>query len=69
MQTIKSITAREVFKNYPEVKKQLWGGNFWPSGFYANTVGPYGNKDVIKKYVENQGRKYKPMHSEQLRLW
>jgi REP element-mobilizing transposase RayT len=69
VQTIKSITAREVFKNYPEVKKQLWGGNFWTSGFYANTVGQYGNKEVIKKYVENQGRTYKQKHSEQLILW
>ncbi len=69
VQTIKSITAREVFKNYPEVRKELWGGNFWTSGFYANTVGQYGNKEVIKKYVENQGKKYKPMHLEQLRLW
>ncbi len=69
VQTIKSITAREVFKNYPEVRKELWGGNFWTSGFYANTVGQYGNKEVIKKYVENQGKKYKPMHLERLRLW
>ncbi len=69
VQTIKSLTAREVFKNYPEVKKALWGGSFWTSGFYANTVGLYGNKVVIKKYVENQGRSYKAMHSEQLTLW
>ena len=69
VQIIKSITAREVFRRHPGVKKELWGGNFWTSGFYANTVGEYGNKEIIKKYVENQGRKYKPLHSEQLRLW
>ena len=69
VQTIKSITAREVFLNYPEVKKDLWGGNFWTSGYYANTVGHYGDKDVIRKYVEDQGRVYKPLHSEQLKLW
>lgn len=69
VQIIKSITAREVFKNHPEVKRDLWGGNFWTSGFYANTVGQYGNKDVIKKYVENQGKKYNSMHTEQVRLW
>jgi len=51
VQTIKSITAREVFKNYPKVKRKLWGGNFWTSGFYANTVGQYGNKDVIKNML------------------
>lgn len=69
VQTIKSITAREIFKMFPEIKKELWGGNFWTSGFYANTVGLYGNKELIKNYVENQGRKYKPIHSEQLKLW
>ena len=69
VQIIKSITAREVFRNHPEVKKELWGGNFWTSGFYANTVGQYGNKEVIKKYVENQGQNYKSLHSEQIRLW
>ena len=69
VKTIKSITAREVFKNHPEVKKDLWGGNFWTGGFYANTDVQYGNKDMIKKYVENQGRKYKTIHTEQLRLW
>jgi hypothetical protein len=26
------------------------------SGYYANTVGQYGNKDVIRKYIENQGK-------------
>ncbi len=69
VRTIKSLTAREVFKNHPEVKRDLWGGNFWTSGFCANTVGMYGNKEVIKKYVENQGKKYKPIHSEQLNIW
>jgi hypothetical protein len=26
---VKSITAREIFKRVPEVKKKLWGGEFW----------------------------------------
>ena len=69
VQTVKSISAREIFKKYPQVKNELWGGNFWTSGFYANTVGQYGNKEVIRKYVENQGREYKSLHTEQLKLW
>ena len=28
VRTIKSITAREVFRRCPKVKKQLWGGEF-----------------------------------------
>jgi len=62
---IKSITAREIFAKHKEVKKVLWGGNLWTSGFYANTVGPFANEDVIKKYIQNQGKdvKYTKLHS------
>ena len=49
VRTIKSITARELFRLHPEIKQLLWGGKFWTSGYYANTVGQYGNKDVINK--------------------
>ena len=66
---IKSITAKQIFKVFPEIKRELWGGNFWTSGYYANTVGQYGNADVIKKYVENQGKKYTQIHTQQLSLW
>ena len=68
---IKSLSARELFKTHPEIKRTLWGGNLWTSGYYANTVGQYGNKDVIRKYIENQGKEaeYKKIHGEQLKLW
>ena len=52
---VKSITAREVFARCPEVKKKLWGGNFWSSGYYVATVSEHGNEDVIANYVKNQG--------------
>lgn len=60
VKTIKSITAREIFKAYPRIKKEiLWGGNLWTSGYYANTVGQYGSKDTIMKYIQNQGKDVK----------
>ena len=65
----KSITAREIFKRHKEVRKVLWGGHFWTSGFYMNTVGRYGNEKVIQAYVENQGKKYKRIHRDQLTLF
>ena len=62
---IKSITAREIFKKHPEVKKILWGGNLWTSGFYANTVGQYASEGAIKKYIQNQGKKeYKEIYKQ-----
>lgn len=69
VRTIKSITAREVFVKFPELKNELWGGNFWTSGYYANTVGQYGNAEVIKKDVEGQGKQYSQIHIQQLSIW
>ena len=56
----KSITAREVFRRCSEVKKKLWGGNFWSSGYYVATVSEHGNEEVIANYVKNQGDEYTP---------
>ncbi len=39
---IKSVTAREVFKRCPQVKKKLWGGEFWTDGYFASTVSKHG---------------------------
>jgi putative transposase len=52
----KSITARELFKKFPVLKKELWGGEFWSDGFYMATVGERGNWQVVEKYVANQGK-------------
>ena len=54
---IKSLTARELFRRHPKIKREiLWGGALWTSGYYANTVGLYASKEVIKKYIQNQGK-------------
>lgn len=53
---IKSITSRQVFKQVPEVKKELWGGEFWTDGYYIATVSGKGDRKVIEQYIKNQGR-------------
>ena len=70
-QTVKSITAREIFKRVPSVKKQLWGGEFWIKGYFINTVGQFGNEKTISEYVKKQGREkeYKRIHRQQLTLF
>ena len=59
---MKSITAREVFRRCPEVKKKLWGGNLWSSGYYVSTVSEQGNEKVIANYVKNQGDEYRKLY-------
>tara|TARA_B110000902_G_C13763945_1_gene381660 strand:+ start:223 stop:441 length:219 start_codon:yes stop_codon:yes gene_type:complete len=62
--TVKSLTARQIFRLHPEVKRFLWGGKFWTSGYYINTIGQYANEAVIMKYVHGQGydKKYQKIH-------
>ena len=55
--TIKSITAKEIFAEAPGVKRALWGGAFWGSGYYINTIARHSNEKVIAQYVKNQGKK------------
>ena len=64
MQIVKSITAREMFNKFPEIKKELWGGELWSDGGYIGTVGEGTNADIIRKYIQKQGRK-----GDQLRLF
>ena len=61
---IKSITAREIFKRCPQVKKKLWGGEFWTDGYFASTVGKHGDEETIGKYVKKQGHEYQQLHSD-----
>ena len=70
VQTIKSITAREIFKRKPSVKKILWGGEFWSKGYFISTVGKHGNEETMKSYVKNQAKskEYKALY-QQLTLW
>ena len=68
-QIVKSITARKVFEKNQEVKKMLWGGKFWTSGYYVNTVGLYGSKEMISNYVKQQTNKsYKQLHTNDSQL-
>ena len=69
---LKSITAREIFQKHPEVKKHLWGGEFWTDGYFVNTVSKFGDETSISKYVRDQGREkeYTILHkSKQLALF
>ena len=59
VQIIKSISAKVVFKEFPDVKKQLWGGEFWSDGYFVRSVGDKVTSEVIRRYIGYQ-------HHEQL---
>ena len=69
VQVIKSITAREIFKNCPEEKAQLRGGEFWSDGYFVNTVGQYGNEQSISNYIKKQGiKEYNQLYCVKVKL-
>lgn len=55
MNILKSITARMMFKKFPELRKQLWGSELWSDGGYVGTIGQAAGLENMKKYVKNQG--------------
>ena len=61
---VKSITAIKLFEKHPDLKKELWGGEFWSDGGYVGTVGEGVNAELIRNYIKNQARK-----GEQLKLF
>lgn len=61
---IKRITASEVFRLCPHVKKRLWGGEFWSDDYFASTVGRHGDEHTIRNYVKGQGKEYQKLHED-----
>lgn len=55
MQICKSILAIQVFKRFPELREELWGGEFWSDGGHIDTVGDGRGLEEVKKYVKTQG--------------
>ncbi len=71
MQIIKSITAREFFRIYPEIKKKyFWGGKLWTQSYFVETIGN-ANEETIRKYVQEQlvELDQKEINSDQLDLF
>ena len=60
---VKSISAREIFKKFPEVRRLLWKGEFWEDGYYVSTVGGDKTEEIISRYIANQGKR-KPSAGE-----
>jgi len=66
---VKSITAKEIFKQFPQVKKQLWGGEFWKDGYYVGTIGEGQTEAIILKYLEKQNKEEETTNMKQLKLF
>ena len=50
---IKTITSREIQRNFPEVRKELYNNKFWSPSYFLATSGQV-TLDVLKGYVDSQ---------------
>lgn len=55
LNAIKTITSREIQRNFPDVKKVLWNKQFWSRSYFLATTGQ-ATLEQLKRYVENQGK-------------
>ncbi len=61
---VKSISAREFFRIYPEIKRRyFWGGKLWTQSYFVETIGN-ANEEVIRQYVQNQLTEYEKKESK-----
>lgn len=69
MQIIKSISAKQMFQVFPEIRQELWGGEFWSDGGYIGTVGDQANAEIVRKYIQQQGDHKEKERYNQLKLF
>jgi putative transposase len=52
VQILKSISARELFRQFPHLRRKLWGGQLWSDGYFVRAVGDEVTGDVIRRYIK-----------------
>ena len=54
--SLKTVTSRALRKEFPDyIKKFYWKDSFWSDSYLVLTVGG-ATLDVVKEYIENQGK-------------
>jgi putative transposase len=54
---LKAISAKVLFEEFPELKRELYGGEFWEDGYFARTVGDEVTAEVIRNYIRYHDEK------------
>jgi putative transposase len=54
MNVLKSITARDLYEEFPRWRRSHWGGKLWGDGYYVGSAGGHVTSDLIEQYIEWQ---------------
>jgi len=50
---MKSMSARYMFKRFPDLKRTMWTAELWSPSYFVRTVGDRVTADVIRRYIES----------------
>ena len=53
IKTLKGVSARLLFKEFPSLKKTLWGGHLWNPSYFVATVSE-NTEQQIRQYIRKQ---------------
>jgi putative transposase len=65
VQILKSLSARGLFAEFPQLRRKLWGGRLWEDGYFVRSVGDQVTAEVIRRSIRYQ----KQPQAVQLELW
>ena len=51
---LKSISAKKLFEEFPQLHKLLWGAEMWSSGYFVRATGDKVTSQTIQKYIRYQ---------------
>ena len=57
VQIMKSISAKILFQEFPQVKEQLWGGELWNDGYFVRSTGDEVTSEIIRRYIRHQHKR------------
>ena len=50
---LKGISGNTLFKEYPDLRKDLWKGQLWNGSYFCETIGSTSEENILK-YIERQ---------------
>lgn len=56
VKALKGVSARLIFKEFPELKKKLWGGHLWNPSYFVATVSE-NTEAQVRAYIQGQKTK------------
>jgi putative transposase len=55
VKVLKGVSSLQLFKKFPELKKEYWNGHLWSPSYYVGTAGKV-TSETVRRYIEEQER-------------